>query len=73
MQARGRDGTAQRVCDLSEEFARRGREALAMSREVDHAEAEVDLIAMIARLRGAAADEAPERSTRRTRTRREGV
>jgi hypothetical protein len=46
--------------DLSEELARKGQEVREMTRDVDLAKADVDLIEMIVRLRGAGADVAAE-------------
>ena len=46
--------------DLSEELARKGQEVREMTRAIDLAKADVDLVAMIVRLRGAAAAEAAE-------------
>jgi hypothetical protein len=43
--------------ELSEELARKGQDLREMTRDVDLAKADVDLIAMIVRLRGAAAEE----------------
>ena len=60
--AGGLGGVSERrnAVDLSEELARKGQELREMTRDVDLAKADVDLIAMIVRLRGAAADEAAE-------------
>ena len=43
--------------ELTEELARKGQDLREMTRDVDLAKADVDLIAMIVRLRGAAAEE----------------
>jgi hypothetical protein len=42
--------------DVTEELARKGQEAREMTRDVDLAKADVDVIAMIVRLRGAGAE-----------------
>ena len=49
------------VVDASEDLARKGQEVREMTRDLDLIKVEVDVIAMVARLRGAhVADEAPE-------------
>ncbi len=45
--------------ELTEELARKGQDLREMTRDVDLAKGDVDLIAMIVRLRGAAAEEVP--------------
>ena len=48
------------VVELSEELARKGQDLRERTRDVDLAKADVDLISMIVRLRGAAAEEGPD-------------
>ncbi len=56
--AAGFGGVSERpnAVELSEELARKGQEVREMTRDVDLARADVDLIGMIVRLRGAAAE-----------------
>ena len=56
--AAGFGGVSERrnTVELSEELARKGQEVREMTRDVDLARADVDLIAMIVRLRGASAE-----------------
>jgi hypothetical protein len=65
--AAGTGGVTERrsAIDASEELARKGQELREMTRDLDLIKVDVDLIAMIARLRGAAAatDAKPEEST----------
>jgi hypothetical protein len=62
--AAGTGGVSERrsAIDASEELARKGQELREMTRDLDLIKVDVDLIAMIARLRGAAAatDAKPE-------------
>jgi hypothetical protein len=56
--AAGFGGVSERrnTVELSDELARKGQEVREMTRDVDLAKADVDLIAMIVRMRGAAAE-----------------
>ncbi|MBV9287313.1 MAG: hypothetical protein JO288_05730 [Hyphomicrobiales bacterium] len=56
--AAGLGGVSERrnTVELSEELARKGQEAPEMTRDVDLARVDVDLIAMIVRMRGASAE-----------------
>ena len=60
------------VVELSEELARKGQDLRERTRDVDLAKADVDLISMIVRLRGAAAEEGPARGLKGSRPRDDG-
>ena len=59
--------------ELSEDLARKGQELREMTRAVDLAKADVDLIAIIVRLRGAATEDSAEEEPATDETAEEGV
>ena len=58
--------------ELSDELARKGQTVREMTRDVDLAKADVDLIAMIVRLRGAAADTSADEEAAEDQKKEEG-
>jgi len=58
--------------ELSDELARKGQNVREMTRDVDLAKADVDLIAMIVRLRGAAVETSADAEPAEDETREEG-
>jgi hypothetical protein len=58
--------------ELSDELARKGQNVREMTRDVDLAQVDVDLIAMVVRLRGAAADTSADEEPAEDERREEG-